>query len=55
MSGTDGFDSVVFEKVDGLGLFGPIKLDVGLTAEAMGGGRLELNLEGRNKRTSNKK
>ena len=42
--GTDGFDSIVVEKVGGLGFFGPRKFDVGLSAEAMGAsGKLDLD------------
>ena len=40
VGGADGFDGIVVEKVGGLG---PIKVKVGLRAEAMssGGGRLD--------------
>ena len=34
--GADGLDGIVVEKVSGLGFFGPIKFDIGLSAEAMG-------------------
>ena len=45
MRGTDGFDSLVVEKIDGLGWsFGPIKFEVRWSAEAMGGGRLAFRL-----------
>ena len=47
VGGADGFDGIVVEKVGGLGFFGPIKVKVGLRAEATsgGGGGLERILE----------
>jgi hypothetical protein len=45
MRGTDGFDSIVVEKFGDLGSFGPIKFDIGLSAEAMDGGDSRLDLE----------
>ena len=37
VSGADGSDSIVDEEFGGLGFFGPLKFDIGLTSKAMGG------------------